>query len=116
MQYYSPLNPELVYCLGLIRLKSFSDFFDKTTHLDMEKPLVSSIDQYIIDKVQKLRLSHNLTMKEFGYILNVSPSFIWNVENPQNIAKYNIKHLNILAFYFELSPKYFLPNKAVVPL
>ncbi|MBS1666795.1 MAG: hypothetical protein JST58_05400 [Bacteroidetes bacterium] len=44
-------------------------------------------------------------------LLGVKKSFIGNIENPNIRAKYNIKHINILACYFDLYPRDFLPEK-----
>jgi transcriptional regulator with XRE-family HTH domain len=69
------------------------------------------IEQYVIDVVSKLRRDNNLRQSDLGFILEVSPSFIGNVENYKNPAKYNLKHVGLLAHYFKLSPKFFVPEK-----
>lgn len=46
-------------------------------------------------------------------MLDVSFGFIGNIENPKYSAKYNLNHINKLAFIFECSPKDFLPLKAL---
>ena len=79
----------------------------------MEKSALTSIEQYIIDFVIKLRKEKNLTQEDIGFILGVKQEFIANIENPKNRSKYNINHINKLADHFGLSPKYFLPEKAL---
>jgi len=64
-------------------------------------------EQYVIDEATKLRKQHRLTQKQFGLILDVSGSFVGNVENKQSSAKYNLKHIVLLIKYFKLSPSYF---------
>lgn len=71
------------------------------------------IEQYIIDFVRKVRVENKLRQQDIAEILNTSTSFIGNVENFQNPAKYNLKHINLLAHYFNLSPRDFLPEKPV---
>ena len=68
------------------------------------------IEQYVIDKVLNLRLQKKLSQKELGDILNVSSSFIGNVESLNNPAKYNLKHIAMLSTYFKLTPKFFIPT------
>jgi transcriptional regulator with XRE-family HTH domain len=67
------------------------------------------IEQHVIDTVIKLRLEKKLKQKDIAEILQVSLSFIGNVENPNNPAKYNLNHISQLAEFFELSPHQFLP-------
>jgi transcriptional regulator with XRE-family HTH domain len=72
---------------------------------------LDQIEQHIIDVTISLRHKHNLRQCDLGKIINTSPSFIGNVENYNNPAKYNLKHINALAEYFNLAPKYFMPEK-----
>lgn len=75
---------------------------------------MEKIEQYVIDYVRELRLNKGLTQEDIANILDVKPSFIGNVESPTNRAKYNLKHINLLADHFGISPKNFLPEKAIV--
>lgn len=75
------------------------------------------IEQHVIDKVIKLRKDSKMRQQDIAVILHTTTSFVGNVENNRNQAKYNLKHINVLADYFGLSPKYFLPdvpNKRVI--
>lgn len=76
--------------------------------------LLDGIEQYVIDLVFKLRRERNLSQKDISVILGVKKSFIGNVENPKSIAKYNLKHINLLAHYFGISPQYFVPLRSTV--
>jgi hypothetical protein len=71
---------------------------------------MDSINQYVIDKAKALRIKKKLTLYQWGLILGKTASFIGNVEHPRNPAKYNLVHLKTLAEYFNLSPRYFLPE------
>jgi transcriptional regulator with XRE-family HTH domain len=73
--------------------------------------LLDPIEQYTIDVTIMLRRKHNLKQSDIGKIINTKTSFIGNVENYKNPAKYNLKHINALANYFDITPKYFLPEK-----
>jgi transcriptional regulator with XRE-family HTH domain len=74
--------------------------------------LLSPIDQYIVDVSIKLRLKHNLNQEDIGTILGVTQAFISKVERLNHRAKYNTKHINLLADYFQISPREFLPLEA----
>jgi transcriptional regulator with XRE-family HTH domain len=69
------------------------------------------IEQYVIDVVSKLRRDNNMRQSDLGFILEVSASFIGNVENFNNPAKYNLRHVGLLAHYFSLSPQFFIPEE-----
>lgn len=74
---------------------------------------ISSIDQYVIDFVRKLRDKDNLSQEVIGNIIGVSRTYITNVESIKHPAKYNLAHINLFADYFGLSPREFLPEKPV---
>ena len=79
------------------------------------KSEIHPIEQYSIDIVKKLRARHNLTQADIAAVLGLGVSFIGNVENQNKPSKYNLKHINLLADYFNLSPKDFLPADAYKP-
>ena len=74
---------------------------------------ISSIDQYVIDFVRKLRDTNKLSQEEIGNIIGVTRTYITNVESTKHPAKYNLSHINLLADYFGLSPRDFLPGKVL---
>lgn len=71
---------------------------------------IAAVEQYAIDTATKLRVDHHLTQREIGKVLGTKTSFIGNVENYKNSAKYNLKHINLLAAFFKVSPQFFIPN------
>lgn len=73
---------------------------------------ISAIEQYVIDYVRDFRNENNLTQEDIGAILEVSRSYIADIENPKSRAKYNMTHINLLAEHFQKSPKDFFPEKA----
>ena len=77
---------------------------------NMVEPLVSSVEQYVIDKVREKRIAKGWSQKDLAFEIDLSISFIGDVESPKTRAKYNLNHINILAKVFECSPKEFLPN------
>ncbi len=80
----------------------------------MKKPLLTPIEQYIVDFVVKLRNEKNLTQEDIGFILGVNQVFIANIESTKNRAKYNVNHINKLADHFGISPRDFLPKIAML--
>jgi transcriptional regulator with XRE-family HTH domain len=67
-------------------------------------------EQYVIDAVKKLRKEYMITQRQLAAILSVSVSFIGNVENEKNIAKYNIKHVALIIQHFKVSPAVFFKD------
>jgi transcriptional regulator with XRE-family HTH domain len=74
---------------------------------------ISQIEQFVIDYVRKFRLEKGLTQEDIANILEVSRSYIGDIESPNTRAKYNMSHVNILADHFNISPRIFLPEKAI---
>jgi len=72
---------------------------------------VSKVDQFVIDFVRNLRQVKQATQEDIGNILQLSKSFVRDVENVKSRAKYNLIHINALADNFNISPKDFLPSK-----
>lgn len=72
----------------------------------------SKIDQFVVDFVTKLRNDNKLDQEDIGTIIGTTRTFITNIENGESRAKYNLKHINLLADHFGISPRDFLPDKA----
>jgi len=81
-----------------------------------DKAKLDLIEQHVIDFVRKLRADKQLRQEDIAYIIGVKASFIGNVENLSNPAKYNLKHINIFADHFGISPKDFLPANSLTPV
>lgn len=79
----------------------------------MTKNKKSEIEQYVIDKIKEIRIDKGFSQEDIASILDTSRGFIGQVESPHYAAKYNLNHLNILALEFSISPKNFLPEKAI---
>lgn len=70
-----------------------------------------NIDEFITKKVKEKRLALGMSQADLAFNLGVSYGFIGQVESKKFPAKYNINHLDKLAFIFKCSPKDFLPEK-----
>lgn len=71
----------------------------------------SEIELYITKKVKEMRLEQGMSQADLAFKLGVSYGFIGQVESKKFPSKYNIDHLDKLAFIFKCSPKDFLPEK-----
>jgi len=74
---------------------------------------ISPIEQFVIDYVRKFRMEKGLTQEDIANILEISRSYIGDIESPNTRAKYNMTHINILADHFNVSPRIFFPEKAL---
>jgi transcriptional regulator with XRE-family HTH domain len=74
---------------------------------------ITPIDQFVIDFIRDLRMKKNLSQQGLADILQVSKSYISSIESTNSRAKYNLRYVNILADYFDMSPREFLPFKPV---
>ena len=71
---------------------------------------MTNIEDFVIQKVKAMRMERKWSQVELADYMNLSPSFIADIENPKRRAKYNLNHLNELAKVFSCSPKDFLPT------
>jgi transcriptional regulator with XRE-family HTH domain len=73
--------------------------------------VLSEIDLYVINKVRELRVPKALSQVKLSILMGLAEGAIGKIENPKERAKYNIRHLNLLAKALKCSPKDFLPEK-----
>jgi len=73
----------------------------------------NNVDWYIINKVKEIRTKKGLSQEDLAAHLNISASYIGQVESPNFRAKYKTLHLNELAKLFGCSPKEFWPEKPI---
>ncbi len=78
---------------------------------EMENTL-THVEQFVVDFVLKTRIEKKLTQEDLGFILGVSRTFINKIENREHNAKYNLNHINKLAYHWGISQQDFLPKKA----
>lgn len=72
---------------------------------------VSKIDRYVIQKVKERRKSLGLTQGDIASALDVSTSFITQIESDKTDARYNLRHLNELAVVLKCTLYDLLPEK-----
>ena len=71
----------------------------------------SAIELYIVQKVKEHRKKRKMSQRYLADCLNVSQSFIRNIENENDDTAYNIDHLNEIAKIFDCSIRDFFPEK-----
>ena len=72
----------------------------------------SKIEFYTIEKVIEFRKkANNMSIRYFADCLNVSHTFIIEIEKQETNAAYNLDHLNEIAKILKCSPRDFLPEK-----
>ena len=71
----------------------------------------SAIELYIVQKVKDQRKKRKMSQRYLADCLNVSQSFIRNIENENDDTAYNIDHLNEIAKIFDCSIRDFFPEK-----
>ena len=76
-------------------------------HLQDAKPILSPIEQYVVDLMKRKRHEKGWSQKDLAYEMNFSMGFIGDVENPKERAKYNLDHINELAKYSNVRQKIF---------
>ena len=79
----------------------------------MAKSKKTKFELHVINKVRDRRIELHLSQDDLAFYLNVSRSFIGQVESPNYPTKYNLNHLNILAKELRCSPKDFLPEESL---
>ena len=72
---------------------------------------ISEIDFYIVNKVREMRVAKNVSQVSLSISMGLAEGAIGKIENLKERAKYNIRHLNLLAKVLKCSPKDFLPEK-----
>lgn len=73
--------------------------------------IISRLDLYIINRVKELREKKNISQDNLSVRMGFSEKFVGSVENPTLGAKYNIRHLNLLAKSLDCSLWDLLPKE-----
>lgn len=64
----------------------------------------------VINLVKKIREEKGYTQDQIAHFLDTTAGYIGQVESPSTRSKYNLNHLNRLAFEMKCSPKDFIPD------
>lgn len=73
----------------------------------------SNIQKHVSLKVKEFRETTGLTQEQFAERLHRSRTFISNRENLNSSEAFSLEFLNEIANEFEISPKFFMPDKGL---
>ncbi|WP_052956094.1 helix-turn-helix transcriptional regulator [Flavihumibacter petaseus] len=73
-------------------------------------PNLTALDVFIIDKARAFRHEMNMSQTALGIEMGLDPSFIGNIESKKSKDKYNINHVQRLAYIFNRSLCDFIPH------
>lgn len=71
------------------------------------------IEQYVVDKVRKMRAESGMSQREFADAINLSHGYVGDIEAGRKGAKYNLNHIYEIARVFKCSPREFLPEEVL---
>ena len=71
----------------------------------------TKVQLYTSEKAKQYRLDADMSLRYLGDCLNVSHTFIHDVEDPEKDQAYNLNHINELAKIFKCTLWDFLPEK-----
>ena len=71
---------------------------------------VSKIDRYVIAKVKEKRIAIGYSQADLSYELDLSASFVGQVESDHSKSRYNLERLNQLAHIFKCPLHDFFPK------
>lgn len=72
---------------------------------------IAEIDLYLINKVREIRVARGMSQLKLSLALGLAEGAIGKIENPKQRAKYNIRHINLLAKALHCNISDLLPQK-----
>ena len=79
----------------------------------MAKSGKTAFEWAVINRVKEIRIEKGLSQYDIATVLGTSSSFIGQVEIQSHTSKYNLNHLNKLAFEWKCSPKDLIPELSI---
>lgn len=76
-------------------------------------PKKTKFELAVIDKVRAMRIQKGFSQEYIAGLLGLSTSFVGQIESPNIPSKYNLNHLNKLAYEMGCSPKDFMPDNPI---
>jgi transcriptional regulator with XRE-family HTH domain len=76
----------------------------------MAKARKTEFELAVIAKVTEIRLAKGISQSTLAEMLGLTSGFIGQIESPNSPSKYNLNHLNRLAYELDCSPKEFMPD------
>lgn len=79
--------------------------------IQIVETIISEIDLFVINKVREMRVGKNISQVNLSILMGLAEGAVGKIENTRERAKFNIRHLNLLAKALKCSPRDFLPEK-----
>lgn len=79
----------------------------------MDKQKKTKFEMAVIKRVRKMREDKGLSQDDIATMLELTRGFVGQIESPRFASKYNLNHLNKLAFEMDCSPQDFVPENCV---
>lgn len=73
--------------------------------------VIADIDLYLINKARELRVARGISQLKLSIALGLTEGAVSKIESPKQRAKYNIRHINLLAKALRCNPSDLLPPK-----
>jgi len=73
---------------------------------------LAEIDWYVINRVKELRTAKGISQEQLSVRMGLSEGYVGKVEMLTERAKYNLRHLNLIAKTFGVGFSEILPPKA----
>ncbi|MBT0812836.1 helix-turn-helix transcriptional regulator [Litoribacter ruber] len=70
----------------------------------------SKFELAVIEQVKRVRESKGFSQADVASFLECDKSFIGQIESPNSNSKYNLNHVNRLAFEMNCSPRDLIPE------
>lgn len=72
---------------------------------------IAEIDLYLINRARELRVAKGMSQLDLSIALGLAEGAVSKIENPRQRAKYNIRHINLLAKALKCTPSDLFPAK-----
>jgi predicted XRE-type DNA-binding protein len=69
----------------------------------------------VMKLIWKIRKEKGYKQQQVADLLGVTRSYVGNIENSLQRARYTLDHINILAFYWDISPRLLIPGESIDP-
>ncbi|WP_186758205.1 helix-turn-helix domain-containing protein [Echinicola salinicaeni] len=72
----------------------------------------SKFEIAVIDKIREVRKEKGISQRDIAAFLGKTEGFIGQIESTNSDSKYNLNHINRLAYEMNCSPKDLMPDDA----
>lgn len=79
----------------------------------MDKQKKTKFEIAVIKKVVEMRNKKGFSQDDIATALELTRGFIGQIESPNSASKYNLNHLNRLAYEMGCKPKDFMPDNFI---